>query len=138
MKINLGYILRQVSLGQYNTKLYYDNGKRAYSKKIGGLFTIIVAFLVICASFGIFYQTFFWTNYEQTTSYIDLSSLKGTLKIKDFIALLPYLNIQVLQSVKQGSSSMVDCTKKFIGFKTSNNVTDFTLSNNSLGYYPEF
>lgn len=50
-----GNFLQNLSLGKYNTKLYYDDKKDTYSTKTGGIFTLLLAFAVLGSSFTILY-----------------------------------------------------------------------------------
>ncbi len=77
-------MLRNLSLGKYNTKLYYGTKEGAYSTITGGFLTLIFAMIVIGTSFNILYNTFYWKNYTITTTYADIKGLNDTLKLKDF------------------------------------------------------
>jgi len=83
MMAKFGNFLRQLSLGKYNTKLYYGSKQESYSTVTGGIFTVLFAFAVIAASLNILYQTINWQNYNITTTYTDLEEVSQTLTIKD-------------------------------------------------------
>jgi hypothetical protein len=55
MKKHLGDVLRWLSLGSYNTKLYFGNGNESFSTKTGGILTVICVLYVIAASIKITY-----------------------------------------------------------------------------------
>ncbi len=81
----LAKYLRVLSLGKYNTKLYFGNHHSSYSTITGGIITLIFAMIVVVASLSILYSTFNWNHYNITTSYSDIKLLNETLKFEHLI-----------------------------------------------------
>jgi len=79
-----------LSLGAYDTKLYYGKGRESYSTRTGGVITVFCVLYVVFASIRILYQTFFWENFQMTQTYVDFSKINSTLLIKDLPLLLDF------------------------------------------------
>ena len=84
MSSKCGSLMRELSLGKYNTKLYFGAKQETYSTITGGLITIIFAITVVLTSLNILYETLNWNNYIMTTTYTDLSDISNTLKLEHF------------------------------------------------------
>jgi hypothetical protein len=50
-------LVKTLSLGKYQTKLYYGNKQEEYSTIMGGILTILAALVLIIASITILLQT---------------------------------------------------------------------------------
>ena len=72
MMTNCGNLLRWISLGKYETKLYYGAKQYYYSTITGGILSLLFALAVIGTSFIILDKTINWKNYSITNSYTDL------------------------------------------------------------------
>ena len=59
-------ILKQLSLGKYQTKLYYGDKKGEYSTITGGIITLSFALVLIATSINILIQTFRRDNYSMS------------------------------------------------------------------------
>jgi hypothetical protein len=83
-------ILRKLSLGKYQTKLYYGDKNGEYSTITGGIITLSFAIVLIATSLNILIQTFSRDSYSMTYEYADLLStnLIQTLKMSDFSSTL--------------------------------------------------
>ena len=80
-------LLKKLSLGKYETKLYYGNKDSSYSSVFGGLITITAVFFLAVAVLTILLQTFQQQDYLITSSYTDIINNKESilkLKISDF------------------------------------------------------
>lgn len=47
-------ILRGISFGKYNTKLYYDETEKSYSSVYGGVFTLLLGSVLLYLSLSLF------------------------------------------------------------------------------------
>ena len=64
--------LKLLSLGKYQTKLYYGDNKGEYSTITGGIITLSFTLVLIATSINILIQTFRRDNYTLTSEYIDI------------------------------------------------------------------
>ena len=63
MTSKCGNILRGLSLGKYDSKLYFGAKQGTYSTITGGILTVLFSMVVIATSVNIIYQTLNWKNY---------------------------------------------------------------------------
>jgi len=64
--------LKLVSVGKYQTKLYYGDKKGEYSTISGGIITISFTLVLLATSINILIQTFRRENYTLTSEYVDI------------------------------------------------------------------
>jgi hypothetical protein len=67
-------LLKQLSLGKYQTKLYYGDKKGDYSTITGGIITLSFTLVLLATSINILIHTFRRDNYIMTSEYTDLQS----------------------------------------------------------------
>ena len=72
-------LLKMLSLGKYETKLYYGNKDSSYSSVFGGLITISAVFVLVVAALAILLQTFKRQDYLMTSTYTNIENNKETI-----------------------------------------------------------